>query len=102
MQGITFHEEADREVSEAASYYEDRAPDLGFAFIDEIEKVLQRILARPMSYQSIGDEIRKAPVERFPHIILYVVEPDERIRVIAVAHQKRRPGYWRSRLREDS
>jgi plasmid stabilization system protein ParE len=59
MQRITFHEEADRELSEAASYCEDRAPDLGLAFIDEIEKVLQRILERPMAYQSIGDEIRR-------------------------------------------
>jgi plasmid stabilization system protein ParE len=77
-------------------------PSSGIAFLAEIEKVLQRILARPMAYQAIGDEIRQARVERFPHTVLYVVEPDECIRVIAVAHQKRRPGYWRSRLRVDS
>jgi len=51
-----------------------------------------------MAYQSVGDEVRKAPVARFPYNVLYAIEPDERIRVIAVAHQKWRPGYWRKRL----
>jgi len=98
MRRITFHEEAGSEVYQAALYYEDRAPNLGLAFLDEIEKASQRILDNPMAYQSVGDEVRKAPVARFPYNVLYAIEPDERIRVIAVAHQKRRPGYWRKRL----
>jgi len=98
MRRITFHEEADSEVYEAALYYEHRAPNLGLAFLDEIEKASQRILANPMAYQSVGDQVRQAPVARFPYSVLYALEPDDRIRVIAVAHQKRRPGYWRKRL----
>ena len=98
MRRITFHEEADAEVYEAVLYYEDRAPNLGLAFLDEIEKASQRILANPMASRSVGDEVRQAPVARFPYNVLYVLERDDCIRVIAVAHQKRRPGYWRKRL----
>jgi len=98
MRRVTFHEEADSEVKEAALYYEDRAPDLGLAFLGEIEKTLRRILANPMTYQAVGGDVHQAPVARFPYSVLYAIEPDERVRVIAVAHQKRRPGYWRKRL----
>jgi plasmid stabilization system protein ParE len=98
MRRITFHEEADLEMNEAALYYEKRSLNLGLAFLDEIEKASQRILADPRVYQSVGDEVRRARVGRFPFNILYVVESDDLIRVIAVAHQKRRPGYWRIRM----
>jgi hypothetical protein len=50
MRRITFHEEADSEIYEAALYYEKRAPGLGLSFLDEVEKASQRILANPMAY----------------------------------------------------
>jgi len=99
MPRITFHEEAESELNEAALYYEDRAPDLGLALLDEVEKASQRLLDNPMAYRAVDEEIRQAPVARFPYSVLYVIEPDKSIRIIAVAHQKRRPGYWRKRLR---
>jgi len=98
MRKISFHEDADSEVLEAAIYYEGRAPDLGLAFLDEVEKASERILANPLTYQFVGAEVRQAPIARFPYSVLYVVEAADHIRVIAVAHQKRRPGYWRKRL----
>jgi len=97
MRKVTFHEEADSEIYEAALYYEEKAADLGLLFLDEIEKAILRILANPMAYPSVGDEVRQAIVSRFPYSILYVIESDEHLRVIAVAHQKRRPGYWNVR-----
>jgi len=97
MRKVTFHEDADSEIYEAALYYEEKAADLGLLFLDEIEKAILRILANPMAYPSVGDEVRQAIVSRFPYSILYVIESDEHLRVIAVAHQKRRPGYWNVR-----
>ena len=67
MRKITFHEEADSEVYEAALYYEERATDLGLAFLDEIEKTSEHILANPMAYQCVGGEVRQALVARFPY-----------------------------------
>ena len=43
MRRVTFHEEADSEVKEAALYCEDRDPDPGLAFLDEIEKTVVQI-----------------------------------------------------------
>jgi plasmid stabilization system protein ParE len=94
---LTYHEEADAEVNEAARYYEERGPGLGFSFLDAVEEAGEKVLANPEAFQMVGREVRQKPLARFPYSLLYVVEAD-RIRVIAVAHQKRRPGYWRHRL----
>lgn len=72
-------------------------PGLGVLFLGALEGAVQTILAHPEAYQLVGSEIRRYLVRRFPYSLLYVVESD-RIRVLAVAHQKRRPGYWRTRL----
>ena len=94
---LTFHVEADAEVTDAARYYEIQVEDLGFSFLDELDAALERIEAHPKAAPLVGKEVRRATLQRFPYSVLYVIEPD-RIRVIAVAHQKRRPNYWQGRL----
>ena len=84
MRLLTFHEEAGVEVNEAATYYEERMPGLGVLFLGE---AVQTILAHPEASQLVGSEVRRYLVRRFPYSLLYVVESD-RIRVLAVAHQK--------------
>lgn len=97
MKTVTFHSEADTEVTEAARYYEMRSPGLGFSFLMELEVSIKQVVANPEAYQLVGKEVRRKPFRRFPYSLLYFVEID-RIQVVAVAHQKRRPNYWRSRL----
>ena len=97
MRKVTLHEEADAEVNEAAKYYEERVPGLGLLFLAVVEEAVEKVLANPEAFQLVGDEIWHKLIRRFPYSLLYVIEPD-RIRVIAVAHQKRRPGYWSHRL----
>ena len=96
MRRVTLHEEADAEVNEAAKYYEERVPGLGLLFLAVVEEAVEKVLANPEAFQLVGDEIRHKLIRRFPYSLLYVIEPD-RIRVSAVAHQKRRPGYWSHR-----
>jgi len=97
MRRVTFHPEADNEVIEAARYYETRAGELGFSFLMELESSIEQVVTNPEAYQLVSEEVRRKPFKRFPYSLLYVVEVD-RIRVVAVAHQKRRPNYWRFRL----
>lgn len=97
MRSIAFHPEAKAELNYAAIYYESRRPGLGGEFLMEVERALERILEFPDS----GSEFRRTGyrrliVRRFPYLIVYGVQPDL-IRVVAVAHGKRRPGYWRAR-----
>jgi plasmid stabilization system protein ParE len=97
MRVVTIHEEAAAETNEAAKYYEERVSGLGLLFLAAVEEATEKVRANPEAFQLVGKEIRHKPIRQFPYSLLYALEPD-RIRIIAVAHQKRRPGYWTHRL----
>lgn len=96
MKPLRFHEEAEAELTEAARYYESQSLGLGTAFLLAVEVSTARIQANPQASPLVSREVHRKLLERFPYGVLYVIEPD-RIRVLAVAHLKRRPGYWRRR-----
>jgi hypothetical protein len=99
MKPIRFHPEADVEVTEAVEFYEGRSSGLGSALLAELERSLGQIAIAPEGSQKVGRRARRKPLWRFPYNLIYAVYPD-RIRVVAFAHQKRRPFYWRRRLKE--
>jgi plasmid stabilization system protein ParE len=96
---ISFHPDAEAEVIDAARYYERSEPGLGSDFLGEVERALGQIAANPNASQRIGKRVRRKPLWRFPYNLIYAAYSDQ-IRIAAVAHQKRRPFYWRSRLKE--
>jgi plasmid stabilization system protein ParE len=85
------------DVEEAASWYESRRPDLGLRFLEELDHVLKRVTAAPLHFPVIHRGVRRALLNRFPYSV-YFVFGDEEIEIIAVLHQRRHPGIWRSRL----
>lgn len=93
---ISFHEFAELELKEAAQYYDSEVPGLGSAFLDEVEYSLDQIVSHPNAAPLLLGVIRRKLLRRFPYSILYSFEGDA-IRILAVANQKRRPWYWRSR-----
>jgi plasmid stabilization system protein ParE len=97
MKRVTFHAEADTETIEAARYYETKAAGLGLSFLLDIEDAVEQIRANPKAFQLVAGEIRRNLLRRFPYSVVYAIEPD-RVRILAIAHQRRRPGYWHHRL----
>jgi plasmid stabilization system protein ParE len=93
---FSFHPEAETEFNEAIDYYEDKDRGLGYDFAIEVYATLQRIAAFPKAWPTLKDEIRRALVKRFPYGVLYVIEEQE-IKVVAVMHLHRNPGYWKHR-----
>ena len=96
---VTFHPEAGAEVMDAVEYYENRVTGLGFDLIGEVERAIEQISESPEASQMIGRRARRKPLWRFPYNIIYAAYTD-RIRIVAFAHQKRRPFYWCKRLGE--
>ncbi len=96
---LIFHPDTDTELTEAAQYYESRRPGLGSDFLAEVERALDQILTNPEASRKIGGRVRRKSLWRFPYNLIYAVSP-ERIRIVAFAHQKRRPFYWRKRLKD--
>jgi plasmid stabilization system protein ParE len=95
---IGLHPDADVELNEAARYYESRKAGLGLDLLGEVERAFDQILKNPEASRRIGRRVRRKPLWRFPYNLIYAVYP-ERIRIVAFAHQKRRPFYWRKRLK---
>lgn len=87
---------AREELNEAAASYEASVPGLGGAFLDDVERAIELVGEHPRIGASAGRGFRKAILRRFPFSIVYA-DRDEEIVIVAVAHQRRRPGYWRGR-----
>jgi len=94
-----FLPEAEEEFREAARYYEKEAPGVGLRFVAEVRKGAILISENPYAAAGIGSDIRRKVLNHFPYSLLYSVE-SESIVIVAVAHQKRRPRYWRGRVKE--
>jgi len=94
-----FLPEADQEFREAARYYETEAPGVGVAFVAEVRGAVRSIIENPYAAAAVTAGIRRTVLKHFPYNILYAIGPGL-IVVVAVAHQKRRPRYWQSRIRQ--
>ena len=96
MLPVIFHEFAQGELNEAADYYAQARPALGEAFIVEVEQAVAALAASPYAGAEVESGVRWWLVKRFPYSVLYRLH-DDQIRVLAIAHQKRRPFYWQGR-----
>lgn len=89
----SFNRIAKQELLEAISYYEAEASGLGGRFLSAVEMVVAELVELPESAPILRKDIRRKLVPRFPYSLLYKMRGPE-IRILAVAHQKRRPFYW--------
>ena len=93
--------EAEWELTEGALFYaSEGGADLGLAFIAEFERTLA-LLTR---YPQLGAPWRlrrRMPLRKFPYSIIYYVRGDE-LRVVALAHHRRRPEYWVRRKKTEA
>jgi plasmid stabilization system protein ParE len=93
---VIFHELAENELNEASAYYDRARPGLGDAFIAEVQRAVEALATSPFAGPTVEDGVRWWLVKRFPYSVLYRVR-DDHIRILAIAHQKRWPFYWRAR-----
>ena len=91
-----FHPEAEQEFIEAAAYYERNVRGLGERFGSEVRHAIERLLEYPELGSPIDADLRRLLLTRFPYFLIYSFTADL-LRVVAVAHSRRRPGYWRTR-----
>jgi len=89
--------EAEQELVEGAQFYAREAnEELGHAFISEFERSVTLLREQPRLGAVWRGPVRRLPLRRFPYSIIYYLSESE-IRVLAVAHQSRKPGFWRGR-----
>ena len=97
MTAIRFDPDARQEFLEAVEYYERCRPGLGRTFRNKIENGIEQISEAPFRYRIIRSPFRRYVLLKFPYSIIYTIEPNH-LRVIAIAHGKRKPGYGQNRV----
>jgi toxin ParE1/3/4 len=69
----------------------------GAEFVGELWDAIQLVREFPYAGTPVGNGVRRVVLQRYRYNLLYVPET-EAIFVVAVAHQRLRPEYWRYRL----
>lgn len=92
-------EDAASEIEGDRAWYRERSESAEAGFLRELDHAIQQIADAPAQWPRYLAGTRRYVFPTYPYSIVYFVEEDV-IRVVAVAHDKRRPGYWRNRLRK--
>jgi toxin ParE1/3/4 len=97
MKSASFHPLGELELAEAVEFYDLARRGLGDEFLHEVEAAVAFVGQYPESAPKVGREVRRFVLPRFPYSLIYRHLGADEVRILAVAHQKRRPRYWTGR-----
>ena len=88
--------EAQAELAAITSYYQEQASiQVARAFLHEVERVFNLLLDFSEMGAPVSKRLRMMPLRHFPYRAIYRVQHHQII-VLAMAAQRRRPGYWQN------
>lgn len=94
---IELHPEAILEAQTAREWYAERSPAAAEAFMAELDAAIDRITEASDRWATYLYSTRRFLLKRFPYFVVYRATQDK-LQVLAVAHGRQRPGYWRQRI----
>jgi plasmid stabilization system protein ParE len=94
---VEFHPDAASEYEAAVEWYLERSLLAASKFQDAMNHAIDRIVEAPHRWPAGSHVTRRFILQRFPFAIVYRELP-ETIQVLAVAHARRKPGYWKQRF----
>lgn len=97
MSPLQISEPAALELTGAIRWYEERRPGWGAKLLEAVSHVFVVVEQFPESGTRRRATARQLPVRGFPFVVVYRIRPHD-VHVVALAHAKRRPGYWLNRL----
>jgi plasmid stabilization system protein ParE len=97
---VVVHPAAEDEIDQAFAWYAERSEIAARAFIHELIGTVRLAVRSPEAWPVSVAETRRIVFPRFPFDLVFRVT-DEVIEIVAVAHHRRRPGYWQDRELND-
>jgi toxin ParE1/3/4 len=91
-----FHPQAWQEVEEAEAWYRQRNSEASTRLLSEIYDALENLAQWPRRWPSYQHGTRRFVLHRFPFSIIHR-EETAAVSIVAIAHHKRKPGYWKDR-----
>lgn len=95
---VEVHEEAIAEAREAREWYESRSPAAASAFFEELNRAVEHIAKFPEGWSPHLAGTRRYLLQRFPFSVVYRKRRHD-LQILAVAHHRRKPGYWKARIK---
>lgn len=86
-------EAAERDIAESFKWYRARSAAAAEVFRSEVIAAIDRIANAPEAWRTDDDGNRRVVLRRFPYTVVYEIA-DVSITILAVAHHRKRPGYW--------
>lgn len=94
---IEFTTEARAEFDEAFDWYAARSVGAAIGFATEVDVAIESVMGDPKRFPRTYADCQVCHLKRYPYCVVYQFRGGT-ITVVAVAHAKRRPGYWHTRL----
>ena len=96
-ESLRIHPAALEEAEAAVDWYAQRSGRVAGMFLDELDRAIDRIGQNPEHYPPHDFGTRRIVLRRFPFVVVFR-KAAIGVEIIAIAHGRRRPGYWRERL----
>ncbi len=93
---VVLRPEAQADLQEARTWYEQQRPGLGDAFVEAADEMFMRIREMPELHAVVLRDVRRGKLRRFPYVAYYRVLTN-RIEVLAILHGSRDPKVWKDR-----
>jgi plasmid stabilization system protein ParE len=94
---VVYLPEARDDIDAAYTAYEQRLAGLGDQFLEALREQVDRIRDNPGLFGLFYQDVRAAPLRRFPHVVYYRAEPAQVV-VVAVQHGRRSSRGWQGRV----
>jgi len=94
---LLIHPEALLEAEAAIEWYRDRSERAAIDFVTEVAVTIRRLSEHPAHFPVTELGVRSAILRRFPYAIVFRVTGRD-VQVVAIAHSRRQPNYWKDRL----
>jgi plasmid stabilization system protein ParE len=94
---LHYHPSAQSEIDRAHDWYLRQSPQAADGFYEELIPALDRIRQRPGRLARYLYGTQRLVLSRYPFSVVFRERPHD-IQIVAVAHAKRRPGYWAKRI----
>ncbi len=98
MYPVIFTLPARAELIDAQDWYESEVPGLGRRFRVAVDGLIERISANPRQFPVVYKNVHRALLRQFPYALMFVMEADETLTVIACFHASRNPAHWQRRM----
>lgn len=93
---IEFHPAALEEAEAARDWYAERSLVASKAFVSELIHAVEQLVEAPERWPRYEAGTRRYLFPRFPFSLIYRIL-GKKIQIVAVAHTKRKPQYWKDR-----